>query len=58
MEAAEVKELFSKLSTISKLVKVYYRNQYGDCETKPDYLMNIFDTPLEEIPEQWRDNFC
>lgn len=57
MESKEVRELFSKLPTESKIVEVYYKNPYGNYEARPGYLIRVFDTPLAEIPEQWRGNF-
>lgn len=57
MEVKEVRELYFKLPTESKIVEVYYKNKDDKREARPGYLIDVFDTPLKEIPEQWRGNY-
>lgn len=39
------------------MVEVYYTNQQGNQETRPGYFMRIMDTPLQDIPDQYRPAF-
>ena len=57
MELDELKKIKSALPTQSGIVEIRYRNAHGNYETKPGYFVEIFDTPIDEIPEMWREQF-
>jgi hypothetical protein len=57
LELEKVLEIYSRLPTPSGLVELRYHGADRNLITKPGYFTQIFDTPIDEIPEQWRGQY-